>query len=153
LTFAALATHLIPILILLTIIISFATLQTVLTADRKSLHHFLTIITLLSFGNGVNHPVTQLYGWNLWTVFGPWPHDPPVSLVKLTTITRDGKDAMLFILTAILLLTWLLATFILANQTLFPVYFVSIDEEVLPRFLLRLGLPLSLRPTTNIAVI
>jgi hypothetical protein len=44
----------------------------------------------------------------------------------------------------VLLLTWLLATFILANQTLFHVYFVSIDEEVLPRFLFRLGLPLSL---------
>jgi hypothetical protein len=158
LTFATLATHLIPALILLTTIISFATLQTVLTADRKSLRHFLTIITLLSLAAALITPVTQLYGWNLWTVFGSWPHDPQVSLFKLTTITRDGKDAMLFILTAIgfpyllktrkdedaLLLTWLLTTFILANQTLFHVYFVSIDEEVLPRFLFRLGLPLSL---------
>jgi len=164
LTFATLATHLIPTLILFTTIISFVTLQPVLATNRKSLRHFLTIITLLGLAAVLITPVTQVYGWNLWTVFGPWPHDPQVSVFKLTTITRDGKDVMLFVFAAIglpyslkarkdedmLLLTWLLATFILANQTLFHVYFVTIDDEVFPRFLLRLCLPLGLTAAIGI---
>ena len=149
--------HPYPALILVLSLSTYALGSYLLSPKRSECRStLLTTLTLFLAAALILAPLTYRFLAESPLIDEPWPHKPTTPIFRMPVFTQEGKE--FFLLTAgligllyctlnrednttPLLSIWLLVTIVLAEQTLFQVFFEAGESEKVPRFIWHLAYP------------
>ncbi len=117
-----------------------------------------TLILFLATGI-ILAPLTLRFLTESPLIDDPWPHEPTTPIFRMPVFTQEGREFLLLTVGAVgfihcilnrdskaktLFSIWLLVTVVLAEQTIFQVFFEAEESEKVPRFIWHLSYPNSI---------
>jgi len=152
--------HAYPALILILTLSTYAVRDRLLPPRTRGHKPALsTTLTLFLAAAIILAPLTYRFLAESPLVDEPWPHEPTTPIFRIPVLTQEGKEFLLLTVgvagflycilngdsdAKILLAIWLLTTSVLAEQTLFQVFFEASESEKVPRFIWHLAYPNSI---------